>query len=338
MPHSVEQSSARWDMADYRPFEGSPEDLDAVSGPQEEVAAIRRHWAEQDRLHRGRQPQGAAPPPRARLLEPPQQHEEVEEEEAPAPQQRPQPRQQPPPPPKRVDPAEGAAQEGPRTVASNYRKWDNFDADAAELEVDNSDRKDPEEAATMVRATAGGVGIQCVDYKKDREEFDLDKELQHRTQDLQSSLTHRLKLAGDCNDRGNAAMDAGKKEPAEGPQKFRDALAHYTEGLEVLQFCVTAKVLMAPGLVEKLNQLLVPLTNNAAQAALFTKDWQAAERHASAGKARYELWKEGGELSCLEEARADLQAAHKCDRSLTKLLDRVNADLRARKQGAAEAQ
>ena len=71
-------------------------------------------------------------------------------------------------------------------LAAKYRAWDNFDEAGALMALENEDAK--EEPSWSVRAGGGSASVQCAEYKKDKEEVQLDLELSEKREALQARL------------------------------------------------------------------------------------------------------------------------------------------------------
>eukprot|EP00659_Diplonema_papillatum_P010086 gene10086-15506_t len=125
----------------------------------------------------------------------------------------------------------------------------------------------PEDAPQVVTQSEGRIDIGCVDYKIDREEHDLDRDLDASTQKLKSRTSHYFRAAHACKEEGNALLRRG--DPS-------GAAAKYAEGTAVVEQCLTVSVLMAPSMAEKVASLAVALHSNRAQACLQLERWGEA--------------------------------------------------------------
>lgn len=160
-----------------------------------------------------------------------------------------------------------------------------------------------------VRVGGGAAGIQCADYKKDREEVELDEELATKRLELQELLNRRLTDAANLKQRGNERLRSGQ------PQ---EALEAYLEGCDALQMLDegTAGPLLARRLLDSAAALRRDLLNNAAQAALNAREWDAAVESATAvlkldptnAKGLYRRASGYMHSARAAEARADLMA------------------------------
>ena len=79
----------------------------------------------------------------------------------------------------------GVAPPSKSALAANYRAWDQFDEAGALMALENEDAKEP---SWSVRAGGGSASVQCAEYKKDKEEVQLDLELSEKREALQAML------------------------------------------------------------------------------------------------------------------------------------------------------
>jgi len=190
-------------------------------------------------------------------------------------------------------------------IGDRYEAWDRFDETGALLALENEGKLD--EPNWAVRVGGGAAGIQCADYKKDREEVELDEELATKRLELQELLNRRLTEAATLKQRGNERLRDGQPQAA---------LEAYLEGCEALEMLgeSTAGPLLSARLSESATSLRRDLLNNAAQAALNAGAWEAAIESATAvlkleptnAKALYRRASGYMHSARAEEARADL--------------------------------
>eukprot|EP01063_Lacrimia_lanifica_P027061 TRINITY_DN3747_c0_g1_i2.p1 TRINITY_DN3747_c0_g1~~TRINITY_DN3747_c0_g1_i2.p1 ORF type:complete len:326 (+),score=99.29 TRINITY_DN3747_c0_g1_i2:40-1017(+) len=250
-------------------------DLDAVSGPLEEVGQIREHFRASDARP------GAAPGVK----------------DAPAAR---------PPSPKSEVPATAA----PTTVGrhrpdDHFKRWDAYDPEGAILDMDNEGKAKPEDAPAMVQSDDRMVNIECVDYQKDRAEHDLDVEFDEKTKNLKQRIAYYFHTASKCKEEGNSMLTV-KNDPS-------GALKSYEAGLHALQPCLDVDVLCAGSVFAKIATLACHLNSNAAQASLKIGADERALGYADAAlavdgaheKSRYRravaLWHLGRREDALEE-------------------------------------
>ena len=174
-------------------------------------------------------------------------------------------------------PVAAAAASGGVSKASNSglgtsTEWDRFDDVSALMGIENEGKSKDEPGFTM-RASKGIAAMQCTDYVKDREEVELDQDLDERRTSLQQTINGRLVQAAELKQQGNALLKRGEAE---------GALVKYLEGESVLEVAENAKVILSARLSTTLDELLRDLRSNAAQAALNLEDWETAISVASA--------------------------------------------------------
>ena len=157
-------------------------------------------------------------------------------------------------------------------LGNKYREWDRFDDVSALMGIENEGKSKDEPGFTM-RASKGIAAMQCTDYVKDREEVELDQDLDERRTSLQQTINGRLVQAAELKQQGNALLKRGEAE---------GALVKYLEGESVLEVAENAKVILSARLSTTLDELLRDLRSNAAQAALNLEDWETAISVASA--------------------------------------------------------
>ena len=213
-------------------------DLNALTGPAEEVKQIQAHWKrEATRMARSSR----------------KSREQVSGK-------------------KEVPLDVAAVQERPCVLGAQsglektYSKWKSFDADAALLELDNEDTTE-EGKAMRLSAGQGSAMLNCEGYTKDREEYDLDQDIERNMGDLKKILAQNFKDASALKVEGNDLLRSGQVE---------EAKKKYREGLQALQLSQQASVLLSPSLSAKQSQLVADLFKNLAAAQMATADFSGA--------------------------------------------------------------
>jgi len=217
-------------------------DLNALTGPEDEVSQIRAHWRRE-----------------ARKM---------------AKSSRRETRQQlQPNAPMRTDMQPGPVQERPsvcepssNAMKQSYDKWKSFDADDAILQLDNEDTTE-EGKAMRLNADPGSAFLTTEGYTKDREEYDLDEDIQRNMGNLKQILAQNFQDASALKAEGNELLRAGKAG---------EASAKYAQGISTLQLASHASVLMTTSLAEKQSRLLADLQRNLAAAQIAVGDFAAA--------------------------------------------------------------
>ena len=208
-------------------------DLNALTGPEEEVNQIRAHWrrearkiAKCSRSYGRTQPSPAASSP-------------CDERTLLVPQGSVQER------PSVCQPKASSAME------QSYAKWKSFDADAALLQLDNEDTA--EEGKTMrLNADQGSAFLTTEGYTKDREEYDLDEDIQRNMGSLKQILAQNFKDASALKMEGNEMLRVGQA---------KEAIDKYAQGISTLQLAGHASVLMTSSLAEKQRLVLVAVAS-----------------------------------------------------------------------------
>jgi len=152
------------------------------------------------------------------------------------------------------------------TVERNYAKWKSFDADAALLELDNEDTT-TEGKSMRLNADQGSAFLTADGYTKDREEYDLDQDIEQSMGNLKKILAQNFKDAAVLKQEGNELLRAGEAV---------GAIKKYQSGLATLQLASQAAVLMTTSLADKQSKLVADLHRNLAAAHLAVSDFEAA--------------------------------------------------------------
>lgn len=223
----------------------------------------------------------------------------------------------------------GPVQERPCVVApaagrfdDNYAKWKKFDADAALLELDNEDTT--EEGKTMrLSAGQGSAMLNCEGYTKDREEYDLDQDIERNMGGLKKIIAQNFKDASGLKAEGNELMRSGQ---------LAGAIQKYQAGLDTLHLAREASVLMSASLAAKQSSLVADLYKNLSAAQLKSNDFTAALSSADAAiqacddeKARYRRAMALLRLKRTPEARKEAEALAVGDPAVQKLLAELAA-------------
>jgi len=275
------------DDEDYDDANMANLELDAIKGPKEEVAQIRKHWRKEFR-----QRTTAASKQRIKTAET---------------TRTPHAKESLPVGPVISRPCEYrplASAPAAEAISRDYSKWKNFDADAALLELDNEGTT-AEGTAIRCSATQGSAMLNCENYTKDREEYELDQDIEKQMGGLKQRLAQRLKDAAGLKADGNAAMRAGR---------FEEARVLYEKGLDVMELCKQADVLMSDSLSDKQGRLIADLHRNLAQASIELRDFAGARASCDAAlalsaedeKARYRRAQAMLALGLDEDAKADI--------------------------------
>ena len=153
---------------------------------------------------------------------------------------------------------------------AHHKRWDGFDIDEAVMEMENEGIEDENDVTWKMRG--GGSGITCEDYKKTKEEVELDREIADKMGSLKLDLNKKMNHAARHKQLGNEALQRGRLE---------EAFSQYKQGMGLLDFVQYSAPVMAPRMLEMVTQLQLDLNNNAAQAALKLKQWDVAQICAS---------------------------------------------------------
>lgn len=224
--------------------------LDALTGPVDEVVKIQKHWRRESRQ-------------RAKDL---LKNEGVKTLARPA---CPEVPNLPTGPvverPCMYTPPEDAQAVAAKAIERDYGKWKNFDADCALLELDNEGTTE-EGTAMRMSASKGSAMVNCEGYTKNREEYDLDSEIEHHMGGLKKIMAQNFRDASNLKAEGNDLLRKGKTEAA---------AETYKKGLETMQLAQSASVLMADSLADKQSRLIADLHRNLAAAQLALSDFEA---------------------------------------------------------------
>lgn len=207
------------------------------------------------------------------------------------------------------DPAAAPAE----ALSREYKKWNGFDADEALLELDNEGTTQ-EGTAMRCSAGKGSAMINAEGYTKEREEYDLDQDIEKQMGSLKQIIAQRLKDAANYKAEGNRLLRDGR---------LQDAGATYACGLEALELCQQASVLMSESMLSKQGQLAADLHRNLAAVQLKLANFEGARAScdralecSSAGagrggaddeKARYRRAVALLRLGRVEDAQADIE-------------------------------
>jgi len=196
-------------------------DLDALKGPAEEIARIHRYW---DREHKKQKRREAKPKVK------PQCRVEPSLLAGPVTQR-----------PCEYRPGSDPEIAASKAITRDYNKWKQFDANQALLELDNEGTTS-EGTAMRCTSTTGSAMISTENYTKDREEYELDQDIEKNVGGLKKVIAQRLKDASGLKVEGNALLQQGR---------VQDARATYERGIAVMDLCQQATVLMADSMAHK---------------------------------------------------------------------------------------
>ncbi|CAK0840911.1 unnamed protein product [Prorocentrum cordatum] len=224
-------------------------DLDELVGPADEVALIHENWRKESRRRqRAERPQAAEPPVPSRAAEPPLPTGPVIQR------------------PCEYRPLDGPSAAPAQAIAREYDKWQKFDVDAECLNLDNESTT-AEGDRTRVSAGPQSAMLQCENYTKDREEYDLDQDIDKQMGGLKKVIAQRVKDAVARKDEGNKLIRAGRS---------REACVAYARGLEEMHLCEQASVLMSDSVQDKNKRLVSDLQRNLAAAQLEAGEFEGA--------------------------------------------------------------
>ncbi|CAK9086365.1 unnamed protein product [Durusdinium trenchii] len=296
-----------------RCWDSSGMDLNALSGPAEEVKQIQAHWRrEAVRMAKSckkMKPKGAT---KGDTPKPPT-GDTLDLAEVPSPASA----LAMPSPVEIVQERPSVVTSGGGRLEQNYSKWKNFDADAALLELDNEDTT--EEGKTMrLSAGQGSAMLNCEGYTKDREEYDLDQDIERNMGGLKKIIAQNFKDASGLKTEGNELLKSGQAQ---------EAISKYQEGLETLQLAQQASVLMSSSLADKQSCLVCDLWKNLSAAQLAAGDFDGALRSADEAlqaspadnKAHYRRATALLRLQRKEEARKELDLMASSDPAVGRL-------------------
>lgn len=241
-------------------------DLNALTGPAEEVAKIRKHWRYEEKKNKRQMKKKPQEKPKAEtsyITSDPITARPCE-----------------------YRPDESAAT---KSMKKSYDKWKKMDADAMLLDLDNEGKTEEGNAMRMT-AGKGNAVLQCEDYIKDREEYDLDEEIQQKMGGLKRTVQERLKVAAQSKEEGNQLMRQGH---------VKESCKAYQRGAAALEICHQSTAIMSDGLADKTKRLLGDLHRNLAAAHLQLEEWQGAYESADLA------------LSLVEEGKDDDKARYR---------------------------
>lgn len=250
------------DMDDVSSDEGDDPfgvgDLDAISGPKEEVAQIKRHWKRADAARKKEERE--------------RKQKELEEAKARRDAARASEPQLSSLGPTTYRPCEYRPLSDPEATSAkaldrDYNRWKHVDVDQICLGMDN-EGKTKEGDALRLNSNPGSAMLMTENYEKDREEYDLDQELEQNMGSMKKDIAQRLKDGAGFKLQGNDLLRDGKIEAA---------CTAYGKGVEVMDFCKQAEVLMSQGMATKVKSLDADLHRNLAQALLQTGEVKRAK-------------------------------------------------------------
>eukprot|EP01064_Diplonema_japonicum_P018113 TRINITY_DN26804_c0_g1_i1.p1 TRINITY_DN26804_c0_g1~~TRINITY_DN26804_c0_g1_i1.p1 ORF type:complete len:310 (+),score=78.60 TRINITY_DN26804_c0_g1_i1:47-931(+) len=155
----------------------------------------------------------------------------------------------------------------PATTTRTFKEWDSFDADKELLNLENEDMHDPEEAPSMVSGTKEVINVDCVNYKKDREEYDLDRELEDRGKDLKQRTAYRFNTSHTLKEDGNKALKKGN---------LKEAIKIYLSAQTCVASCISAIPVMSPSMGQKVKDLATTIASNLSQAFVSSNQYSEA--------------------------------------------------------------
>lgn len=243
----LEKEYRRWDQFDDNDDLDSEDeigDLDALTGPSDEVELIHSHWRREGRRQkrggggkREKRMQQIPALPTGPIKERPCEHRSAE------------------------DPAAAA-------IARDYGKWKSYDANAALLDLDN-EGKTAEGDAVRCSSQKGSACLSMENYSKDREEFELDEEIEQRLGSLKRAMAQRLQDAAGLKAEGNEQLRRGD------PQ---NAARIYEQALTAMELGDQANAMMTESLLAKQSSLIADLLRNLAASHLELADYESARR------------------------------------------------------------
>ena len=149
-------------------------------------------------------------------------------------------------------------------ITRDYEKWRKFDHIEALCELENEDK--PEEPNLRLESAVDGksgnrsVHVNCVDYKKSKEEVGLDEELKVGAKNLQVRILQSADAATKAKLQGNRYYK--KKD-------YENAFQRYTCGINLMNTASMALTLMSGRLSHRITNLLIDLHNNASMVCHF---------------------------------------------------------------------
>jgi hypothetical protein len=149
-------------------------------------------------------------------------------------------------------------------ITRDYEKWNKFDDIEALRDLENEDK--PEEPNLSLESGVDkktgqrSVHVNCVDYKKSKEEVKLDEELKVGARNLQGRVLQSADMATKCKLEGNRYFKA---------KDYENALKEYSAGISQMQTASMALTLMSGRLSHRITNLLIDLHNNASMVRVF---------------------------------------------------------------------
>eukprot|EP00929_Paragymnodinium_shiwhaense_P015226 TRINITY_DN123284_c0_g1_i1.p1 TRINITY_DN123284_c0_g1~~TRINITY_DN123284_c0_g1_i1.p1 ORF type:complete len:843 (+),score=257.47 TRINITY_DN123284_c0_g1_i1:81-2609(+) len=275
-------------------------DLDAMTGPKEELERIRTHWKRTQRASKQKLRAASKPVAQKTLV---RMEKPSEAEQAPAVTARPC---------EYHPPSSGQAKTA-QAIHREYNKWKTIDTDAMLLDMDNEGKtEEGDKLRCDVRKKSGM--IMAEDYKKDREEYDLDEDIATHSANLKKLVGQNLKDGTGLKAEGNRLMRDGRA---------KEACDAYALGIQAMDLAEQSFVLMSDSMEDKSRRLLADLHRNLAAAQLAAGNSEGAVASCDAA---LKLVPEGGEddkavyrrasallkLGRIEQARPDIERLAKC--------------------------
>eukprot|EP00940_MAST-03C_sp_MAST-3C-sp2_P003188 g3188.t1 len=196
-------------------------------------------------------------------------------------------------------------------MEKSYAKWKTFDVDAALAKLENEDKPD-EPNLRLEKTTDGKTGksavhIDCVDYKKTKEEVRLDEDIKVGVGQLRHTVLASADSAAKMKDEGNRHYKKGK---------YTLAKARYAEGIAKMKTAEMALPIMSGRLSHRIKQILIDLHNNFAMSAVKLAEYENAVTTTSNVLEKWDeknekaLYRRGishARLGSIAKARADFQ-------------------------------
>ena len=243
---SLAERYAKWDQFEELDDDNNKiHDLNAITGPPEEVAAIRKNWGLTSETKTVRNTTKATPQPE--VVNKPLQ---LEDNEAPA------------------EVIEGGTKKQPNTY---FDRWNNYDAEAECLSLDNDGKAEPDEAPQLLKASNGRIDVEAVNYKQDRDEWEIDQDFEKASSDLKIRMSRCFRGAFSMKEEGNTALKLGN---------IKTAGNKYTEGISLIQSCLNAITLMSSSMADKIKDLAANLHANYSLVQIKLQNYPSALSHA----------------------------------------------------------